>query len=751
MDSEDSPVRKLSPWIRFFLLLVFVISLLQCGYAQERLLPDPGPTLAERFGRVPAPGVHPRVLFGPDELVHLRQVLQQTEVGKSTLSRVDNYVDVLRTDKALSAEYAGLVKGDLNATTYVKEPFWQNKITYVLSLESFGALLRQDRARGQLAGAALATYASIPRNWAKSDPDAFLALAFDFDYDYMSEAQRRVVRQAIALSTAGKKIFGGDMPTDWRMSNWTTAQMALVVSALAIEGEQGYDAAIYPSCRQVMKDYLHYGITQTGGGIEEMHYFHYGMGIGALAMAAFARHGDDLFSEPNYRALPNWLVAAMEPYGDAFSMHQDTPNDQGGGITNYLILKWVWPRDPTVDMIWRNRVEADGAGLGNYGDWLVLVLFPSDPVGWKPYKGPNPHTRWGLNEAALPENYPDGVSGIEALKLPLSYWDPERGLLITRNKWGRDGMVLHLDMNTQANYAAGHAHSNSGEFTLSALGRKWAIDRGFHVAETKDSSCILIDGRGQGFFPLGGATVERREDPNLTLIAGDASEPYHWMARAHNRLNDPAIAAFHWEPDTRADVIRRFDELATITNKTEPWNDKGAMQYPFRAVYDPVQKAFRTAALRRNGSHDYVLIVDDIQKDGSSHQYDWLMQVADDLEVKSKNGNSIVLGSADSKDNRRLLVQMIGVSGGGSWIFENYEVKRTPETGDTSSFGMGNRLRYSVRTVAPEFKVLLYPFREGEALSQVSVNGTLELRWADQKDDYALTMLPTGRTEVRMR
>jgi hypothetical protein len=31
------------------------------------------------------------------------------------------------------------------------------------------------------------------------------------------------------------------------------------------------------------------------------------------------------------------------------------------------------------------------------------------------------------------------------------------------------------------------------------------------------------------------------------------------------------------------------------------------------------------------------------------------------------------------------------------------------------------------------------------------VNGTLELRWADQKDDYALTMLPTGRTEVRMR
>ncbi|WP_197414094.1 hypothetical protein [Terracidiphilus gabretensis] len=721
-------------------------------FAQTRLLPDVGSTLVERFGRVPAPGVHPRVVMGPDELVRLRQVMQQTEVGKYTLGRVDHYVEVLHTGQPLGAEFDGLVKGDLNATTYVKDGFWQNKIVYVLSLECFEALLRQDQVRGQQAAAALATYASIPRNWAKIDPDVHLALAYDFDYVYMTDVQRRVVRQAISLSTVGKKVFGDGMPADWNTSNWMPGGMGLVLSALAIEGEQGYDAAIYPSCRQVMKNFLHYGITQAGGSIEEMHYFHYGMSVGALALVAFARHGDDLFIEPHYRALPNWLVAAMEPYGDAFSMHQDTPNDQGGVLTNYLILKWLWPKDPVVDMIWRNRVETDPmAGLGNYGDWLFVLLFPSDPVGWKPYSGPNPHTKWGLNEAAIPANYPDAVSGIEALNLPLTYWDPERGLQITRNKWGRDGMVLHLDMNTQANYAAAHAHSNSGEFTLSALGRKWAIDRGFHVAETKDSSCILIDGRGQGFFPIGGATVERREEPNLTVMAGDASEPYHWILRAQIRLNDPAISAFHWEPDTRADVVRRFDEYALVMNKAEPWHDRQATQYTFHAVYNPVEKAFRTAALRRNGSHDYALIVDDINKDGSSHQYDWLMQVADDLEVKSTNGNSMVLGSADAKDNRRLLVQMIGVSGGGSWVFEKYEVKRTPESGDTASFGMGNRLRYSVRGVEPGFKVLLYPYREGEALPEVSANGLLELRWANQKDDYVLTMLPTGRTEVRMR
>ena len=736
---------------RFFLLLCFVFFLLQSGlFAQTRLLPDPGASLTERFGGAPAAGVHPRVLVGPNELAHLRQEMQSTETGKYTLGRVESFLDVLRgAGKPLAAAYAGLVQGDRNSLTYIKEPFWGNILPLVLLLESYDAVLRNDPARGQQAGAALATVASIPRNWWSDDSELFyLAMGYDFDYPHMTEVQRRIVRQTIASAIKGKKVYGADMPADWQNYNWMPRGTGLMLAALAIEGEEGYDASIYPDTVRVMKNYLHYSITQAGGPIEEMHYYHFGMDLGALALVAFARHGENLFAEAHYRAVPNWLVASMEPYGDAFSTHMDTVNDQGGGGGDYVILKWVWPDDPIIDMVWRNWVETNAVGLNYYGNWLPALLFPSDPVGWKPWSGPNPHTKWGLNATAIPANYPDAVRGIEALKLPLSYWDPERGLLITRNKWGSEGIVLHLDMNVERG-AMGHAHSNSGDFTFSALQRKWAIDRGFRVAETKDSSCILIDGRGQGFFPSGGAVVEHREDPNLTVAGGDASEPYHWIARVKVRTGDPALAAFHFEPDTTAEAQRRFDEF--VTNKAQPWNDKAALDYPYRAVYNPVQKAFRTAALRRNGAHDYALIVDDIQKDTSSHQYDWLMQVADDLEVKSKNENSIVLGSADPKDNRRLLVKMVGVSGGGSWTFENYEVTRTPESGANSVLGKGNRLRYSVRAVAPGFKVLLYPYREGEALPEVSTNGPLEVRWADQKDDYVLTALPTGRTEVRMR
>jgi hypothetical protein len=751
MDSEDYQVRKLSDPKPFFLILFLACSVFQSGsFAQTRLLADPGTTLIARFGSVPAPGVHPRVLIGPKELASLRQLMQTTEVGKYTATRLESFLAVIHTPgKDLAATYEGLMKGDRNALTYAKTPWWQGKVSLALLYESYDAMLREDRERGQQVGAALATLASI---WSSKDVDVFnLAIAYDFDYAYMSEEQRRIVRQTIATMTAGKQVYGADVPADWRNYNWMPGGTTLMLSALAIEGEQGYDASIYPATRQVMRDFLHYGITQAGGPLEEMHYFHFGMTYGALALVAFARHGDNLFSEPHYRALPNWLVASMEPYGDAFSTHQDTPNDQGGAGANYTILKWIWPNDPVVGMVWRNWVGTNATGLNYYGNWPSLLLFPSDPAGWRPFTGPSPLKPWGLNEPAIPANYPDAVQGIETLKLPLTYWDPERGLLITRNKWGSEGMVLHVDMNTVANVAPGHAHANSGIFTLSALRRKWAIDRGFHISETKDSSLILIDGRGQGFFPVGGETVERREEPNLTVIAGDESEPYHWMKESQIRTGNAALSGFRWQPEKRAETIRRWDEVSGANNP-QPWNDKvHGNQYPYVATYNPVEKAFRTAALRRNGSHDYVLIVDDIKKDAGSHQYDWLMQTPDDLMIKSNNGGAVVLGSSDPKDNRRLLVQMIGANGGGSWVFEAYEVKRSPETLDTSSFGTGHRLRYTVRAVEPGFRVLLYPYREGEALPQISANGPLEVRWPDQRDVYDLSALPTGRTELRMR
>jgi hypothetical protein len=134
-------------------------------------------------------------------------------------------------------------------------------------------------------------------------------------------------------------------------------------------------------------------------------------------------------------------------------------------------------------------------------------------------------------------------------------------------------MVMHFDINAQATGGGAHFHSDCTTFTLSALGRKWSIDRGFHIAETKDHSLILIDGRGQGFYPVGGKTVEYREESNLTVISGDSSEPYHWMTRDQHTTAAPFLAGFHWEPDTREETIKKYAEVATV-DKDHPWKDR---------------------------------------------------------------------------------------------------------------------------------------------------------------------------------
>ena len=739
-------------------VLIFVLSSLvnlaieTAPAAQIRLLDDPGPTLVARFGMVPPPGVHPRILFGPKELTSLRSLVNNPVTGKIVLARLESFLYALRgPGKELTAVYEGLVKGDKNSLAYAKNDWWRSMVPFAVSMECYDVMLGQDQGRGRRAAVALATLASIPRNWWSNDSDLVaLAFGYDFAYPYMTDEQRNLVRQTIATGIAGRKPYGSDLPPDWANYNWMPRGTALLLSALAIEGEKGYDPSIYPASLKVMKDFLHYGITQTGSGLEEMHYFHFGMQFGSLAMVAFARHGDNLFADPHYRALGNWLIASMEPFGDAFSMHQDTPHDEGGLATNYVIMKWVWPNDPVIDMVWRNRVQVGYRGLTYFSDWQSALFFPSDPLGWPVYPGKIPQTQWGIDEVAKPVDYPDPVAGIQNLKLPLSFWDPTRGLLITRNKWGSDGMVMHFDINAQASGGGSHYHSDCTMFTLSALGRKWSIDRGFHISETKDHSLILIDGRGQGFYPVGGKTVEYREESNLTVISGDSSEPYHWMTRSQNATGAHYLAGFHWEPDTREENIKKYAEVATV-DKEHPWKDKAAAStYVYRASYNPVEKAFRTAALRRGGIHSYVLIIDDIKKDSRSHQYDWLMQVPDDLVIKSSSNQSVILGSAEPKDNRRMMVQMISAKGEGKWVLEDYAIKRSPETGDNSSFGTGKRLRYSTQTIEPAFEVLMYPYREGEPLPKISTNRVIDLRWPDQHDKYELSLLPSGRTGIHM-
>ena len=125
------------------------------------------------------------------------------------------------------------------------------------------------------------------------------------------------------------------------------------------------------------------------------------------------------------------------------------------------------------------------------------------------------------------------------------------------------------------------------------------------------------------------------------------------------------------------------------------------------------------------------------------------MQTGLNTEMISINGNDIILGDATVKRNsggipapqkgdRQLLVRVLDLkdpadahlySTKPSFRLETFERKDTlvPEnkTGALSgarSFGMDKRLVIASRAVAPDFKILLFPHRQGEALPVTTWN-----------------------------
>jgi hypothetical protein len=640
---------------------------------QPELVPEPSepPAVVNlRVSPVPSPGVHPRIFLSPEDLPGLRQRLASTTSGKAMLAKVRQWTQrALQKADALQAVYPALVAGDTNALSKAGVSWWANQTGVTIAIEAFESLIDQDVARGTKAAAALTTLA-------RAYPEQLTGLGYDLAYNWMSGAQRDVVRRAISARTFGKKTTGASAPPEERSFNWMPHGMHLLLLALAIEGEEGYDSSIYPKSVEVLRDFLTYGIASDGMPNEGMHYFNFGMRNGAPAMMAMAKRGDNLFEHPHYQRLGHWYAHSVEPFGEAFSMHGDTIDDQGGLIANYVALKWAYPEDEFVDFAWRNRIHASYGGTVNRFDLIFATVYSSD---------------W---EAA-------------SLDLPLAHFSAQRGLGIARSSNEKDALAVHFEMKNDL-LTPGHSHSDRNSFTLSALGQKWAIDRGFHITESKDHSCVLIDGVGQGSFPPPGRPVAFADEAAATVFVGDAKYAYDYRWTFKSRAGNPENQGYTFEPEPL---------MPHVTS---------------RAPENPVRRAFRTLVLVR-GQFPYVLVLDDIQKDDQTRRYEWLMQTPNEVTLKSASGKDAVLSSG----GQELLVRVVDSQAPTSFKFEQFTVQNTQSN---EQFGPGKRLIVGCDAVAPDFGILLFPYRPGTALPTTTWNkdrDRLTIQWGGQNDEFS--------------
>jgi hypothetical protein len=727
----------------------------------------------DRLFHVPPIGVHPRILFGPQDLPGIRKRLANTASGRQMLAfsrkqladGIDKpgtwenmlYQYLLKGDigafsKLYRTQDAPIVSGNANVTGAMKPATkWHHRDPFAMGLEvkAFVCLLDDDKAEGARLGTVLAAYALYfkPRieqaaagpygdNWWRSmraavDGWPHLPYAYDFDYNFMTPEQQKTVRGVLSLITKGRYTLGMDLPPHWRNWNFLGLSFYECLFSLAIEGEEGYDPRIYKRTLEVVRDYLAYAINPSGMAHESVGYHSAGMTHTSFVMIAMANRGDNFFTQSHYRAqLDQWYLQTMQPYGGEWLSDGDLQTFPPG-TEPLMVAKYFYPKDAKLDFVFQNLPEVRHGSFAIDLSIVETMITASDP---------------DRDASGKLIDYKAGA----AFHLPDTYADEHRGVVITRNEWTPDAMYLNFECHPDTTFAS-HDHSDRGRFVLAALGRNWAWEYS-RVHETGGISSVLIDDAGQGFFPTYAKWLGMTDTDGATFAGCDASYAYDWKwfkesgmwpdddprlktqtystLRSHVPLLDKSITEYDPSPN----VVAYYKDY--LAGNPRMWDEDS---WVVRQPNNPVLYAFRSAGLVR-GEHSYALVVDDIKKDSSPHEFKWLMPMQDDLVLQKQSHHDSVhdIILAEKNGNRRLLLRVFdGPDASGEAVAEHlgedYKLQNNP-----TQHVLVYRLTIPEKATTYASKVLLYAFHEGDPLPATTWNsatGKATVRWSGEEDD----------------
>ena len=579
-----------------------------------------------------------------------------------------------------------------------------------------------------------------------------LGYAYDFAHPFMDEHQRDAVRSLIAKATAGKLWMGARLPHHFRNWNWCAVGLSQPMLALAIEGEKGYDPRVYRMGVDIARDYLTYGISPKGVSTEAIGYTQFGLVWANPFFVAASRRGENFLVQDHHRSMVDWYLASMEPGEKGWTSHGDG-GVFGPSLPTMLMWKTFYPSDPAVDLMLRRVLATSPAYAGARMDYPVQVAGAGEKL----------HMIEPLLWAADPAPVPSDPA---ALGAPLTFFDPLRSTLTSRSSWDSNALFVEMECRTDS-VGSSHEHADRGNFTLAALGRTWAKEN-MRSVETRHHNGILIDGRGQGLWGGPGKWLGLADSADFLIAACDAKEAYDWWWPKEAVTGDPAMKIRYdyprwesyrqgwedfrkvhgvgpFEKDPRPSVVAHWKGFEDKGGGPRMWDEDG---WPVRLPFNPVAKAFRTMLMAR-GEHPYALLVDDIRKDGgdspAEHLYEWLMQTGENTDVVwAKDGDLILCDATVPRDehgqpkpkkgDRLLLVRVLNANVPAkpgdyptkpSFRLETFERKDTvvPEEktpkgalSGSRSYGLDRRLVIASRSASPDFRILLYPLRQGDPM-----------------------------------
>ncbi len=632
-------------------------------------------------------------------------------------------------------------------------------------------------------GTAMAHWATLALNDTQNPLDSVqyqlvggihMALAYDLNYNAMTTTQQDVVREALATITPQYPLYGSFTNAPVTISNWCGLNSFEIITNFAIEGETGYQPTLTERWARAYHTFVNYGFYESGAPVE-------GLGknyIFATTAIALARRGYSMLGHPHTRSYgQDFLMAIMQPFGYGFTTYDVWGGSGIDPVTgeckfhpaDVVGLKYAFPNDPKIDFVWRNYI----------GRWYKFENTTQEKYVYQQLQPGGTYHNDLLVSAIFCQDYDDGDWQAQADNVVQEdYFASDRGLAVMRN--GTDANDLAVQFHCRQDFG-GHTHSDRNSFTLSALGRIWIRQTfgGSQFQPSRYHTSIQVDGKGMSMDdPDGdkcrkpGTVLYYEASDSLTQIAGDATYAYNWEWTWTGVI--PADQDHYWlGANGWTEVTETLNDFQYIP-KDEPHFDIPFYHYPswfgahntehmIKRPYNPIEKAYRTLGLFK-GDCPFVLVVDDFKKDDSEHLYEWLAQIGRDLTIESTdvnldNGdyrNDIILKEPDSEGNRRMLVRVLSNEGftgtpGYQDTLTYFYYHDNSQTFTPNPNWVRPRLIVESNSVEPKFKILLYPYVNGQSLPHTSWNATKDTLTVTTCDSVQQVIAfqedPTGRTQ----
>lgn len=634
--------------------------------------------------QAPPAGIHPRILFGPDQLADVRRRVKETKAGQEAWKNILSWTEAMKGTYDDTAEYAkpdrfnggfqglrgrvdlfrlGLPKNPQQGVpSYRDNPaaaaiydsladgtaedfpaFYWN----VFPLEAFRCLIEEDREGARKVAGAVTTALRITQ--AKRDAERAakqaktpnvplppidqpagtfqLAFSYDFLFNDLTKDQRQAIEEELRNTTWSHDNYGTFNTAETSRSNWATFSYWLY-QVLAIEGQPGFNDLKVRGMFRGWRNLLTYGWFPSGATFEGEAKNQVGMD-GVLLFAA--RQNDygfeNLAAHPYLRAYAGrFLPHSLNPMLTGFHKYDllggSRAASAGFAPMDAMGFKYAFPDDKVVDFVYRKSIGENYENIPHRPDGYYNAL---------------------LYAAVFAEDFDPANNDPAKLGLGNTFFCGERSLLMTRTGWDPNATMLNLHTRG-AN--GGHPFADRNGIMVAGAGRVWSPN-GYANFKSDENSLVVIDGASQD-RTVPGRMIAHVDEPMATFAVGDAKYAWDWTWRrlqkrggfytkediTNNRVEIPP--GFEPVMQTPNDFALTKHPYAYLNRPLFELGDwilpSGALSPMVRAPYLPVQRAFRTAGLIR-GQHPYILVVDDIQKNDDPARYDWGLLLEYDVQM----------------------------------------------------------------------------------------------------------------------